>query len=63
MVNLVEQAMGRMGDFQRTSIREESNVAFSNIEKSISKPITDIATEVQEIKKRVEQLALPPTKE
>lgn len=55
--------MGKMGDFQRTSIRDESKVAFSNIEKSISKPISDIATEVQEIKKRVDQLALPSTKE
>lgn len=63
LVNLVEQAMGKMGDFQRTSIREESKVAFSNIEKSISKPINDIASEVQEIKKRVDQLALPPSKE
>lgn len=63
LVSLVDNAMGKMGDFQRTSIREESKTAFSNIERSIRKPISDIAMEVQEIKKRVDQLALPPAKD
>lgn len=62
LVTLVEQAMGKMGDFQRTSIREESKVAFSKIEKGIRDPINNITTEVQEIKKRIDQLTLPPAR-
>jgi len=47
--------MVKMGDFQRTGIREKSKVAFSKIERSIRNPISNIATDEQEIKKRMER--------
>ena len=59
---LVEYALKGMGEFQRESIQTQTSKIFKDIENNIDNTIRDVASDVNELKRKVDMIALPVPK-
>jgi hypothetical protein len=59
-VELFEQAIEGMGQFQRISFEQQAETILSTVEEKINESIDEVVNEVINLKEQVNILALPP---